>query len=207
MISVLLVDDHQIVRQGLRSILETDGRFKVVGEAASGKEAIKLAQAFLPDIVILDLKLQDISGAEVCSQIKKYSSESTVLILTGYFEHDLVYACMQAGARGYLIKDAEQLNLPEQLMNLMQGHAVLDPRAVDALTSFMNKQQRIVDALTPREIEIIRLISQGLSNQEISLHLNISINTTKSHIKEIFSKLDSHNRIEAVVMAKKRGIL
>ena len=207
MISVLLVDDHQIVRQGLRSILEADGRFEVVGEAATGKEAIKLTQAYLPDIVILDLKLQDISGAEVCSQINKHSSNSIVLILTGYFEHDLVYACMQAGARGYLIKDAEQLNLPEQLLELMQGHAVLDPRAVDALTSFMNKQQRVMDALTPREIEVIRLISQGLSNQEISFKLNISVNTTKSHIKEIFTKLDAHNRIEAVVMAKQRGIL
>jgi|AutmiccommuBRH23_1029490.scaffolds.fasta_scaffold00534_27 DNA-binding NarL/FixJ family response regulator len=206
MISILLVDDHQIVRQGLRSILETDGRFEVVGEASNGKEAVHQAQKYLPDIVILDLKLHDISGAEVCSQIKYHSPKSVVLILTGYFEYDLVYACMQAGARGYLIKDAEQLNLPEQLIELLQGHAVLDPRAVDALTSFMNTRQRVVDALTPRELEIIRLISQGLSNQEISLNLSISINTTKSHIKELFSKLDAHNRIEAVVMAKQRGI-
>lgn len=207
MISILLVDDHQIVRQGLRSILETDGRFEVVGEASSGKEAIQQTRKFLPDIIILDLKLKDISGAEVCSQIKNLSPKSVVLILTGYFEYDLVYACMQAGARGYLIKDAEELNLPEQLIELLEGHAVMDPRAVDALTSFMNTQKRVVDALTPRELEIIRLISQGLSNQEISLQLNISINTTKSHIKELFSKLDAHNRIEAVVMAKQRGLL
>ena len=207
MIRVLLVDDHQLVRQGLRSILEADGRFEVVGEASSGREAVNQVKKYLPEIIILDLKLKDISGAEVCSQIKDHSPNSVVLILTGYFEYDLVYACMQAGARGYLIKDAEELNLPDQLIELLEGHAVLDPRAVDALTSFMNTQKRVVDALTPRELEIIRLISQGLSNQEISLQLNISINTTKSHIKELFSKLDAHNRIEAVVMAKQRGLL
>ena len=202
-----MVDDHQLVRQGLRSILEADGRFEVVGEASSGREAVNQVKKYLPEIIILDLKLKDISGAEVCSQIKDHSPNSVVLILTGYFEYDLVYACMQAGARGYLIKDAEELNLPDQLIELLEGHAVLDPRAVDALTSFMNTQKRVVDALTPRELEIIRLISQGLSNQEISLQLNISINTTKSHIKELFSKLDAHNRIEAVVMAKQRGLL
>jgi two-component system, NarL family, response regulator DevR len=206
-ITVLLVDDHRIVRQGLHAILDHDPRFKVVGEAANGTDALHQVEEHTPDIVILDLKLNDISGAELCRQIVKISPKTAVLILTGYFEYDLVCACLQAGARGYLIKDAEQLNLPEQLMTLMQGHAVLDPRAADVLTDFMNNQRQSVDPLSARELEIIRLISQGLSNHEISQQLHISENTIKSHIKEVFSKLDVHNRIEAVVMAKKRGIL
>lgn len=206
-ISVLLVDDHRIVRQGLHAILDHDARFHVVGEAANGTDALRQVEEFKPDIVILDLKLNDISGAELCRQIVKISPKTAVLILTGYFEYDLVCACLQAGARGYLIKDAEHLNLPEQLMTMMQGHAVLDPRAADVLTDFMNNQRQSVDPLSARELEIIRLISQGLSNHEISLQLHISENTIKSHIKEVFSKLDVHNRIEAVVMAKKRGIL
>lgn len=206
-ISVLLVDDHRIVRQGIHSILDDDERFSVVGEAANGTEAIRLAQELLPDIAILDLKLTDISGAELCRKIVKLTPKTAVLILTGYFEYDLVCACLQAGARGYLIKDAEHLDLPEQLMKMIEGHAVLDPRAADVLTDFMNNQRQSVDPLSARELEIIRLISQGMSNHEISGHLHITENTIKSHIKEIFSKLDVHNRIEAVVMAKKRGIL
>lgn len=206
-ISVLLVDDHRIVRQGIHSILDDDARFSVVGEAANGAEAIRLVQDLLPEIAILDLKLTDISGAELCRKIVKLSPKTTVLILTGYFEYDLVCACLQAGARGYLIKDAEHLDLPEQLMKMIEGHAVLDPRAADVLTDFMNNQRQSVDPLSARELEIIRLISQGMSNHEISAHLHITENTIKSHIKEIFSKLDVHNRIEAVVMAKKRGIL
>jgi two-component system, NarL family, response regulator DevR len=206
-ISVLLVDDHRIVRQGLHAILDHDPRFNVIGEAANGTDALRQVEEHNPDIVILDLKLNDISGAELCRQIVKISPKIAVLILTGYFEYDLVCACLQAGARGYLIKDAEHLNLPEQLMTMMQGHAVLDPRAADVLTDFMNNQRQSVDPLSARELEIIRLISQGLSNHEISLQLHISENTIKSHIKEVFSKLDVHNRIEAVVMAKKRGIL
>lgn len=206
-ITVLLVDDHRIVRQGLHAILDHDPRFNVVGEAATGSDALRQVEEHKPDIVILDLKLNDISGAELCRQIVKLSPKTAVLILTGYFEYDLVCACLQAGARGYLIKDAEHLNLPEQLITMMQGHAVLDPRAADVLTDFMNNQRQSVDPLSARELEIIRLISQGLSNHEISLQLHITENTIKSHIKEVFSKLDVHNRIEAVVMAKKRGIL
>jgi DNA-binding NarL/FixJ family response regulator len=179
----------------------------VIGEAATGAEAMTRVEENPPDVVILDLKLTDISGAELCRQIVRQSPRTAVMILTGYYEYDLVCACLQAGARGYLIKDAEHLNLPEQLISMVQGHAVLDPRAADVLTDFMNNQRQSVDPLSARELEIIRLISQGLSNHEISTQLHITENTIKSHIKEIFSKLDVHNRIEAVVVAKKRGIL
>jgi DNA-binding NarL/FixJ family response regulator len=206
-IRVLLVDDHRIVRQGIHAILDGDGRFTVVGEAAGGKDALELVQIHRPDIVILDLKLQDASGADICRQITMEFPQTSVLILTGYYEYDLVCASLQAGARGYLVKDAEQLNLPEQLISLMEGHAVLDPRAADMLTDFMNNKRTAVDPLSAREIEIIRLISQGLSNQEIAQVLHISENTIKSHNKEIFAKLDVHNRVEAVVAAKKRGLL
>ncbi len=208
-IRILLVDDHQLVRQGIHSILDGDPRFAVIGEAATGIGAICQVQAHPDiDIVILDLKLEEgVSGAELCRQIIRISPKTAVLILTGYFEYDLVCACLQAGARGYLIKDAEQLDLPGQLIALMQGHAVLDPRAADALTDYMNNRHNPGGQLSQRELEILRLISQGLNNQEISAHLHITENTIKSHNKEIFAKLDVHSRIEAVVIARKRGLL
>lgn len=206
-ISVLLVDDHQIVRQGLRAILDPDPRFRVVGEAGNGSEALQLVELERPNIIILDLKLPDMAGVELCQRIIKLANETVVVILTAYFERDLVYACLRAGARGYLIKDAEQLNLPEQLLAIFQGHNVLDPRATDALTEYIHQQEPYFDALSPRELEAIHLISQGLTNREIALQLQLTENTIKGYVKKIFAKLGARNRIEAVSLAHKRGIL
>jgi DNA-binding NarL/FixJ family response regulator len=206
-ISVLFVDDHQIVRKGLRSILDPDLRFSVVGEAATGAEALYGVRKYQPDIVILDLRLPDMTGVEACQRILKSFPETIVLILTAYFERDTVFACLRAGAKGYLIKDAEQLNLPEQLLSVYQGHTILDPRATDALTEYIQDSTQPTNPLSLREIEVIQLISQGLTNREVAIHLQLTENTIKGYVKEIFTRLGARNRIEAVALARKRGIL
>lgn len=206
-ISILLVDDHQIVRQGIRAILEPDGRFQVIGEAATGAEAIQLVKLLHPQIMILDLKMPDLSGIELCRQALQLAPNTIVLILTAYFEKDLIFSALRAGARGYLIKDAEQLHLPERLMELYSGHNIFDPRATDVLSEYAVQGEAIPDLLSNREFEVIQLISQGLTNHEIASQLNLTDNTVKGYVKDIFLRLNVHNRIEAVSVARKSGIL
>jgi two-component system response regulator DevR len=206
-ISVLLVDDHQVVRQGVRAILDAEPHFTVMGEAANGTEALSIVKSHHPDIVILDLKLPDITGADLCQQILASSPKTIVIILTAYFEYDLVYECLQAGARGYLIKDAEQLNLAEKLKAAMQGHIALDPRATDILVNYVRRKKLLPETLTDREMDVINLMSQGLTNREIANKLQLTENTIKGYVKEIFTKLGARNRIEAVTLARKRGML
>ncbi len=206
-VRILLVDDHRIVREGVRSVLGADPRFIVVGEAATGAEALRLVKMEQPDAVLLDLKLPDASGAELCQRIIDVSPTTAVLIFTAYFDHHLVNACLRAGARGYLLKDTEQLNLPDQILAVVHGHAALDPRAASVLIEHIRQQPPPADLLSPRELEILRLIAQGLTNREIAIELIISENTVKGYIKEIFSKLEVHNRIEAVIQARERGLL
>lgn len=208
-VSVFLVDDHRIIRQGLRSILDPDSDFEVVGEAGDGASALRMINEMHPRIVLLDLRLPDMDGIDVCQQILKISPQTIVLILTAFIDQSLVNACLQAGARGYLVKDAENLHLKEQLTSVLnKGYAALDPRAASLLTDIMRHYPKgSGDTLSLRELEILRLIAQGLTNREISVKLIISENTVKGYVKDILAKLDAHNRIEAVLLAKSRGVL
>ena len=206
-IRVVLVDDHHIVRQGLRSILDPDPRFQVVGEAANGEDALPLVAEQRPDVVLLDLKLGDTSGVEVCQKIIEASPETAVLVLTAFIDRDLVHACLRAGASGYLVKDAENLRLREQLLTVTQGHTALDPRAADFLANHARGTGPPPELLTPREMEVLRLVARGLTNREIGEQLYLSENTVKGYVKEILAKLGVRNRVEAVVVAKERSLL
>jgi two-component system response regulator DevR len=206
-IRVLLVDDHRIVRQGLRSILDPEPAFEVVGEASDGSSGITLTIEKKPDIVLLDLKLPDLDGISVCQRILEICPQTAVLILTAYIDQNLVNTCLRAGARGYLLKDAENLNLKEQLSNVMQGYAALDPRAAGILTDIVRNHPQSSDVLSMRDLDILRLIAQGLTNREIAARLFLSENTIKGYIKDIMARLDVHNRVEAVLLAKERGLL
>lgn len=204
---VVLVDDHRIVRQGLRSILDPDPRFRIVGEAANGEQALQLVKEHHPDIVLLDLKLPDMSGVEVCQYICQDHPDIAVLILTAFIDQSLVDACLRAGARGYLLKDAENLDLKEQLLAVVEGHAALDPRAAGVLTDYVRRHDPPPEVLSLRELQVLRLIAQGLTNKEIGHKLYLSENTIKGYVKEILAKLNARNRIEAVVLAQERGLL
>jgi two-component system response regulator DevR len=206
-IRVLLVDDHHIVRQGLRSILDPDPAFEVVGEAGNGGDALQLVTQHLPDVVLLDLKLPDIGGVELCQRILQTSPQSAVLVLTGFIDRDMVNACLRAGARGYLLKDAEHLHLQEHILAVASGHAALDPRAASVLADYVLREDPPPESLSLRELEVLRLIAQGMTNREIGQQLYLSENTIKGYVKEILSKMGVHNRIEAVLLAKERGLI
>jgi len=206
-VSLLLVDDHRVVRQGLRFILDPDPRFDVLAEASSGEDALQLLSELKPDAVILDLHLPDTNGAEICQQIMKLCPQVSVIILTAFIDRQLVDACLRAGARGYLLKDAENLHLREQILAAVHGQTPLDPRAAGIVTDILLQQKPSSEQLSPREMEVLQLISGDLTNQEISTKLYISVNTVKQHVKQILSKLDARNRVEAVLKARERNIL
>jgi len=206
-IRILLVDDHRIVRQGLRSILDPDPEFEVVGETGDGASALQVVTELQPDIVLLDLKLPDMDGVVLCQRIMEFCPQTAVLVLTAFIDQTLVNACLRAGARGYLLKDAENLRLKENLKAVVQGYAALDPRAAGMLTDFIRRQPSGGDILSLRDLEVLRLIAQGLTNREISTRLYLSENTVKGYVKEVMAKMGVHNRVEAVLLAKDRGIL
>jgi len=206
-IRVVLVDNHHIVRQGLRSALDPDPRFEVVGEAASGAEALRVVTEQQPDVVLLDLKLGDMSGTDLCRPLIQASPRTAVLILTAFIDRNLVDVCLRAGARGYLLKDAESLRLPEQILTVVEGHVALDPRAADVLTSYLQQYDPLPELLNMRELKVLRLIAQGLTNKEIGGQLHLSENTVKGYVKEILAKLGVRNRVEAVLQAKERGLI
>lgn len=206
-IRIVLVDNHRIVRQGLRSILDPDPRFEVVGEAATGADALRLVAEQQPDLVLLDLKLPDTRGVELCQPMIHASPQTAVVILTAFLDRHLVEACLRAGARGYLLKEAENLHLQEHLLNAVQGHTALDPRAADFLVNHMRSDSPPAELLNGREIEILQLVSRGFSNGEIASKLCLSENTIKGYMKDILVKLQVHNRIEAVLQAKEQGLI
>jgi two-component system response regulator DevR len=206
-IRIVLVDNHRIVRQGLRSILDPDPRFEVVGEAATGADALRLVAEQQPDLVLLDLKLPDTRGVELCQPMIHASPQTAVVILTAFLDRHLVEACLRAGARGYLLKEAENLHLQEHLLNAVQGHAALDPRAADFLVNHIRGDSPPPELLNGREIEILRLVSRGFSNGEVASQLCLSENTVKGYMKDILVKLQVHNRIEAVLQAKEQGLI
>jgi len=206
-VRVVLVDDHKVVRQGLRSILDPDPRFEVVGEAGSGEEALRLFSEREPDAVILDLHLPDAAGAGLCRRILERHPKVAVLILTAFVDRQLVDACLRAGARGYLLKDAENLHLEEQILAAVRGQTPLDPRAAGYVTDFLRQHEPPSEHLTPREMEVLQLIAHDLTNREIGAQLYVSVNTVKQHVKRILAKLEARNRVEAVRKARERNLL
>jgi DNA-binding NarL/FixJ family response regulator len=206
-VSVLVVDDHSLVREGVRAELDRDRRLDVVGEAATGAEALALTEQLQPDLVILDLRLGDMDGLAVMQKIKAIAPETVVVVLTASCPPPLIEACIRAGARGVLLKDAENLRLCEQLLDAAAGHSALDPRAADVLADLVRASGPPADTLSPRDVEILRLCAQGLSSREIGLSLGLSEHTIAGYLKEILHKLHVHSRVEAVVVAMKGGLL
>jgi two-component system response regulator DevR len=207
-IRVVLVDNHRLVRQGLRSILDPDPRFEAVGEAAGWAEALRVVSEQQPDVVLLDLKLDNnMSGVELCRPLLEASPRTTILVLTAFIDQGLVDACLRAGARGYLLKDAETMRLREQILTAVQGHAALDPRAADILVDYVRQGEPPPETLTQRELEVLRRVAQGLTNKEIGTQLGLSEHTVKGYVKEILAKLGVHTRVEAVLLAKERALI
>jgi DNA-binding NarL/FixJ family response regulator len=209
-IKVLLVDDHAVVRQGLRTFLELQDDMTIAGEAANGAEAIEQAKQVQPDIVLLDLVMPKMGGVEATPQIIAASPQARVIILTSFGEDDQVIPAIRAGAQGYLLKDIPPHELVQAVREAYQGKAQLHPDVAKKLMSAVAAPTTAPSSpepdLTERELEVLRLIAQGLNNQQIAQKLTISEKTVKTHVSNILGKLHVEDRTQAAIYAVKKGL-
>jgi DNA-binding NarL/FixJ family response regulator len=202
-ITVLLVDDHNLVRRGLRRLLEDDPEISVVGEAANGEEAIRLAGEVRPRVIVMDCALPGISGLTATRQILESSPQVAVLMLSMHSEDTLVRQALEAGARGYVLKRAVDLDLVAAVKRVAAGKTVLDPEL--SLAPALKGERRA--GLTARELEILQLIVEGKSNKEIAAQLDLSVNTVAVHRANIMNTLGIHKTAELVVYAIRNGLV
>jgi two-component system response regulator DevR len=209
-VRVLLVDDHELVRAGLRAMLAGDSGVVVVGDAATGAAAIARAREVQPDVVLLDARLPDIPGDEVCRRLLLADPDLAVVMLTTFAEDDLVRRCVRAGARGYLLKDIAHLDLGRSLRAVMRGEAVIDSKVAPAVLAAARQSGQPADAskaLNARQREVLRLVAEGLSNREIAARTHLSEYTVKGYVEEILERLGARNRVHAAIVATKQGLI
>ena len=212
MIRVLIADDQALVRGGFRMILESRDDLDVVGEAADGAEAVDLTASLDPDVVLMDVRMPTVDGLEATRRIVTSGSPARVLVLTTYDVDDSVYAALRAGASGFLLKDVRPPELVEAVRVIARGDALLAPSVTRRLLDrFMDTlpapSPRALDALTGREVEVLRLVSLALSNAEIAEHLVLSEATVKTHVSAVLRKLGLRDRVQAVVLAYEVGLV
>lgn len=210
-VGILLVDDHAIVRQGLRSILEREDDLHVVAEASTAAEARAMMERARPRIVLLDLKLStssDTEGLELCAELSTARPDVGILVLTTFLDEHLVLAAIRAGAKGYVVKDVDTTGLIRAIRDVARGGSAFDPRSAAAMVRGLNAPPvEESKTLTARELEVMQLLAHGLSNGEIGARLYISETTAKFHVGNILRKLGVSRRAEAVYEASKRGLV
>lgn len=204
--TVVVADDHPIVISGLRLVFAGSRFFDLVGEAGTGSEAILRCAQLRPDVLLLDLRLPDLPASTICARVKEIDPSIQIVILTAHPEEMAVRGCIKAGASGCLFKDTGEQRLLGALMQVVNGREVYDPRVAGARVP---RSARAADRprLTEREQQVLTLIARGLNTQEIGDQLDLSPNTIKSHTRALFTKLDAHNRVQALSMAQQRGLL
>ena len=217
-ITVIIVDDHTVVRQGVRALLETYPDIRVVAEAASGEEAVRLAAQHAPDVLLMDLVMPGMDGVSATREVKRISPRTRIIVLTSYHTDEHIFPAIRAGALSYLLKDVTPEELAAAVRKAAQGEAILHPRVAARLIQELHAAQKPSSAsqpaapppladLTEREREVLRLIAEGLSNAEIAARLVISEHTVKSHVSNILSKLHLADRTQAAVYAWKQGLM
>lgn len=209
-IRLVLVDDHAILRQGLRAVLERADDLIVVGEAASEAEAETVVRTAAPDVVLLDLKLSagsEFEGLALCAKLSGAYPNLGLLVLTTFLDEDLVVRAVHAGARGYVVKDVDTTELVRAIRAISAGESAFDARSAAAVVRSMSGRGDARQQLTDREVEVLRLLAAGLSNNKIGEKLYISATTAKFHVSNIMRKLEVSRRAEAVYAASKRGLI
>ena len=206
-IRILLADDHHIVRAGIRQLLECADDLHVIAEAGDGEEAQALIQKHKPDVAVLDIQMPKASGIEVTRWVRAHLPEVGVLILTAYDDDPYVMAVLQAGANGYVLKTAQADDLIQAVRDVNEGKSALDPAITRKLMSniFKGTEKKIVEPLTDRELDVLRLAAKGFTNKAIGVQLSISDRTVQGHLAHIFTKLQANSRTEAVMRAVSLG--
>lgn len=207
-IRVLLVDDHQVVRRGLRTFLEVQGDIDVVGEAGDGDEGVARAEELRPDVILMDIKMPGADGISALRKLRELGNPARVLIVTSFTEQRTIVPALRAGAAGYVYKDVDPEALAGAIRSVHAGHVLLQPEVADALLSqeFPGPGQGRGNALTEREREVLTLIADGRSNREIARALVLSEKTVKTHVSNILMKLDVSDRTQAALWAVRHGI-
>jgi DNA-binding NarL/FixJ family response regulator len=202
-IRVLLVDDHEVVRRGLKGFLELQDDIEIVGEASDGAEAISLAAELLPDVVLMDLLMPNVDGVTAIGTIRQRQPETDIVAVTSFIEEEKVTAALEAGASGYLLKDADADDVADAIRAAHAGEIRLDPQVARVLAERLRsrRDQPQVEALTAREEEVLRLVARGAANKEIAHELSITERTARTHVSNILGKLGLASRTQAALWA------
>jgi DNA-binding NarL/FixJ family response regulator len=210
-LTVLIADDHPLFRKGMRSLLETMPEITLVGEASSGREAVELALAHQPDVVLMDLQMPEGSGLEATRELNKRSPNTRILVVTLFEDDDSIFTALRAGAHGYILKDADEEEMMRAIRAVGEGEAIFSPaiatRLIDYFASARQQiPQEVFPELTEREREILALIARGESNAAIAEQLTISLKTVRNHVSNIYNKLQVADRVQAVIRARDAGL-
>jgi NarL family two-component system response regulator LiaR len=208
-IRVMIVDDHEMVRMGLSAYLEAQPDIEIVGEASNGKEAVRLAQEKKPDVILMDLVMDIMDGVEATKEICRVLDNPKIIVLTSFIDDDKVYPVIEAGALSYLLKTSKAKEIADAVRAAMKGESVLEAKVTGKMLSKMRskKETKPHEALTAREMEILRLIAEGKNNQEIADTLFITVKTVKTHITNILSKLGVDDRTQAAIYAHRNKLV
>jgi NarL family two-component system response regulator LiaR len=210
MIRILIADDHPIVREGLRGLIAVTPGMEVVAEAANGEEAIQQARTAKPDVILLDLVMPRKDGLQAIQEIKQENSQARILVISSFAEDDKVFPAIKAGASGYLLKDSSPQELLQAIREVYQGEVSLHPTIARKLVQELNRPPNLPpskEPLTPREMEVLTLVAQGLSNLELAEKLGVSEVTVRTHIHNILNKLHLANRTQAALYALREGLV
>ncbi|MEI3214706.1 MAG: response regulator transcription factor [Lachnospiraceae bacterium] len=210
MIRVLIADDHKMVREGLRRILEFDGEIQVIDEADNGEECIKKIRSSKPDIVLLDINMPVMNGIEALQEIRKKKLKTKVIILTVHNEIEYLLRAVDIGIDGYVLKDSDAHELIRAVTSVYEGDKFIQPSLIPLLNSKLiarNLDAERLEQLSKREIEVLKLVAVGMFNKEIGVELGISERTVKNHLSSIFKKIDSSDRTQAAVFAIRNGLV
>ncbi len=209
-ITVLLIDDHEMVRIGLAAVLNTEEDIEVVGEAENGEEGLRLAKAYHPDVVLMDLVMEGMDGVETTRRIMEALPDCRVIVLTSYLDDEKIYPVIEAGAFSYLLKTSRASEIADAIRAAVRGQSVLEPQVASKIMSRFRKQPAASlphEELTEREMEVLKLLAQGKSNQEIADELFIGIKTVKYHLTNLFAKLGVEDRTQAAIYAHRHKLV
>ena len=206
-IRILVADDHPMLREGLVAVLSTQPDFDIIGEAADGAEVVRLAEALRPDVILLDLEMPDVDGVAALEGLRDAVSAARAIVFTAYDTDERILRSLRAGARGYLLKGASRQEIFDAVRTVHAGGSLLEPGVTTRLLDHVREGGEQTEPLTPRELEVLALISEGLHNSEIAGRLFVTERTVKFHVSSILAKLGADNRTEAVALAARRGLI